>query len=57
MPARPGKRKRVRMVLDSSSFATWSTADGEWVVYPGEYVLRVGTSSRALSEQAIVVLP
>jgi beta-glucosidase len=54
---RPGQRKRVRMVLDSSSFATWSTADSDWVVQPGEYQLRVGTSSRDLPEQAIVVLP
>jgi hypothetical protein len=45
------------MVLDSSSFATWSTADGGWVVSPGEYVVRVGTSSRDLPEQAVVVLP
>src|SRR5262245_4661881 len=53
----PGRRKRVRMVLDSSSFSTWSTASGGWVVYPGQYVLRVGTSSRDLPEQAVVVRP
>jgi beta-glucosidase len=53
----PGRRRRVRMRLDSSSFAAWSTADGAWVVHPGEYQLRVGTSSRDLPEQASVVLP
>ena len=44
----PGKRKRVKMTLDSASFATWSSADRKWVVQPGKYVLRVGTSSRDL---------
>jgi beta-glucosidase len=52
-----GRRKRVEMVLGASSFATWSTADGRWVVYPGEYLVRVGTSSRDLPQQAVVVLP
>jgi beta-glucosidase len=52
----PGRRKRVRMVLDASSFSTWSTADGGWVVFPGAYVLRAGTSSRDLAVQATVVL-
>jgi beta-glucosidase len=51
-----GRRKRVRMALDRSSFATWSTADVAWVVEPGEYRLRVGTSSRDLPAEASVVL-
>jgi beta-glucosidase len=53
----PGKRKHVRMILDASSFATWSTSDGRWIVYPGAYTLRVGTSSRDLPAQAVVSLP
>lgn len=38
----PGKRKRVKMGLDASSFATRSTADGAWVVY------RVGITGGSL---------
>jgi beta-glucosidase len=53
----PGRRKRVRFLLDSSAFATWSTADAEWVVYPGDYAIRVGMSSRDLPEEAVVTLP
>jgi beta-glucosidase len=51
----PGKRRRVNMVLDSSSFATWSTADQRWTVEPGEYVVRIGTSSRDLIAQSAIV--
>jgi beta-glucosidase len=50
----PRRRKRVKMVLDASSFSTWSTTDGAWVVSPGQYVLRVGTSSRDLPAQVTV---
>ena len=53
----PGRRRHVRIVLDPSSFATWSTADARWIVQPGDYVLRVGTSSRDLPAQATVALP
>ena len=49
--------RRVRFLLDSSAFATWSTADAEWVVYPGDYAIRVGMSSRDLPEEAVVTLP
>lgn len=54
---KPGRRKRVTMVLDASSFSTWSTTDGTFVVSPGEYVVRVGTSSRDLSQEAAVMVP
>jgi len=50
----PRRRKRVKMVLGPSSFSTWSTTDGAWVVSPGQYVLRVGTSSRDLPAQVTV---
>jgi beta-glucosidase len=51
----PGKRQRATMTLDAASFATWSTAEHRWTVVPGEYVLRIGTSSRDLVTQAVVV--
>jgi len=51
-----GGRERAKMSLDASSFSTWSTADHAWVVQPGEYRLRLGTSSRDLAEETTVVL-
>jgi beta-glucosidase len=53
----PGRRKRVKMLLDASSFAAFSPSAGTWVVAPGTYTLRVGTSSRDFSAQAVVTLP
>ncbi len=44
----PGKSRRVKLKLDPSSFAHWSTTENTWVVEPGTYALRVGTSSRNL---------
>jgi beta-glucosidase len=51
---KPGKRKRVKMVLDTSSFSTWSTGEKRWSVVPGRYELRAGTSSRDLSAPVTV---
>ncbi len=53
----PRKHKRVKMLLDPSSFAFWSTANHRWTIEPGRYVLRVGTSSRDFAAQATVTLP
>src|SRR4029077_1288585 len=44
----PGKTSIVKLTLDPSSFAHWSTTEDAWVVEPGTYALRVGTSSRNL---------
>jgi beta-glucosidase len=52
----PGKRKRVKMLLDSASFSTWSAAEGRWTVVPGRYTLRIGTSSRELPVETAVTL-
>jgi beta-glucosidase len=48
---RPGERRRVRITLPRSDLAVWN---GRPVVVPGTYVLRVGTSSRALPLSARV---
>ncbi len=53
---KPGQRHRVRMTLRPASFAVWSTAEGAFVVQPGVYALRVGTSSRDLPLGASVEL-
>jgi len=44
----PGQTANVVMTLDLSSFASWSTAASAWVVQPGTYTVKVGTSSRDL---------
>jgi beta-glucosidase len=51
------KAKRVKMILDESSFSSWSAPEGQWVVQPGEYVLQLGTSSRDLTARVSVTLP
>ena len=54
----PGKSRRVKMKLDPSSFAHWSTTEDAWVVEPGTYALRVGTSSRNLVlEREVAIQP
>jgi hypothetical protein len=46
------------MKLDPSSFAHWSTTENAWVVAPGTYALRVGTSSRNLVlEREVAIQP
>ena len=48
----------VKLTLDPSSFASWSTAEKAWVVEAGAYALRVGTSSRNLTlEQEVTIQP
>jgi beta-glucosidase len=44
----PGVSGEVRVELDERAFSFWSTLLGRWVVEAGEFVVRVGTSSRDL---------
>ncbi|HKA29853.1 MAG TPA: glycoside hydrolase family 3 C-terminal domain-containing protein [Candidatus Binatia bacterium] len=53
---KPRRTKRVKIALDQSSFASWSETANVWVVEPGTYTLRVGTSSRDLPLEATVVI-
>jgi len=54
----PGKSRRAKIKLDPSSFAHWSTTGSTWVVEPGTYALRVGTSSRNLVlERKVAIQP
>jgi len=52
----PQQTQTVTLALPRSSFATWNTTANGWVVQPGPYQLRVGTSSRDLPEQTTIVL-
>jgi beta-glucosidase len=44
----PGASEAVRISLDTRAFSFWSVQLRRWVVESGEFVLRVGTSSRQL---------
>jgi beta-glucosidase len=44
----PGASGEVRIALDLRAFSFWSVQLSRWVVESGEFVLRVGTSSRDL---------
>lgn len=56
IPLEPGSSRRVEMTFDSSSFATWSATANGWIVEPGAYTLRVGTSSRDLPLEATIAI-
>ena len=44
----PGASQVVTIRLDRRAFAQWSVAKHGWIVTPGEYGVRVGSSSRDL---------
>jgi beta-glucosidase len=52
----PGESGTARMLLDARAFSYWSVRLGRWVVEAGEFVLRVGTSSRQLPHAVTVEL-
>jgi beta-glucosidase len=47
----PGATDQVTMELDRRAFAFWSVDGDDWVVEPGEFELRIGTSSRAIAHR------
>lgn len=42
----PNEEATVSIPLNDRSFAVWSIAENNWVIEPGEYELRIGSSSR-----------
>ncbi len=44
----PGAMRTVTVKLDPQDFETWSTSQGRWTLTPGQYSIRVGSSSSAL---------
>lgn len=56
VPLEPRSSRRAEMILDSSSFATWSETANDWIEEPGDYTLRVGTSSRDLPLETTVAI-
>ena len=53
----PGESKSVEMTFDNRDLARWDVARHAWVVDPGTYRLRIGTSSRDLPLTATVKVP
>ncbi len=55
---KPGESRRVTLQLDRRAFAYYDTAARAWTVDPGDFVIRVGSSSEQLALQgAFRVLP
>ena len=52
----PGESKRVRIELDRQAFAYFDTGVMKWVVNPGHFLVRVGSSSRDHKLQGTVEL-
>jgi len=50
----PGEAGEAMFELDRRAFAFWDVTADEWVVEPGEFELRIGTSSRAIAHVVTV---
>jgi beta-glucosidase len=53
---KPGEKVRVRLTLDEAAFAFFDPAKKAWVVEPGEFEVRVGSSSRLIRFRERVTL-
>ena len=52
----PGETTKVTLVLDRRAFAFWDAEGHDWMVEPGEFELRIGTSSRDIRRRVTVSL-
>ena len=50
----PGEERRVVLRLDETAFRKWDASLHRWRVYPGEYEIRVASSSRAVRLTGLV---
>ncbi|MDQ1510538.1 MAG: beta-glucosidase, partial [Actinomycetota bacterium] len=50
----PGESRDLTLGLDERAFAFWDVAAHAWTVEPGEFELRVGTSSRAIAHRITI---
>jgi beta-glucosidase len=46
----PGESQSVTLPLDRRAFAFWDPVAEGWAVEPGEFEVRIGTSSRAIAQ-------
>jgi beta-glucosidase len=52
----PGASTTVTWLLDERSFAFWSEAAHDWTVEPGQFELRIGTSSRDIRRRVTIAI-
>lgn len=50
----PGASEELTLLLDERAFAFWDVAAHAWTVEPGEFELRIGTSSRAIAHRLTI---
>jgi beta-glucosidase len=50
----PGESREIALPLDDRAFAFWDVAAHGWTVEPGEFELRIGTSSRDIRYRVTV---
>ena len=48
----PGETKTVTFTLAPADYSFWSAGLNQWMAYPGEYQVMVGSSSRAVHQSA-----
>jgi beta-glucosidase len=53
----PGETRTVRLELDRRAFSFWDVGRHGWVVEPGEFEIRVGSSSRHIRNTGTIRLP
>jgi beta-glucosidase len=53
----PGEARDVELVLGERAFAFWDVAAHDWTVEPGEFELRIGTSSRDIRRRLTITIP
>lgn len=53
---RPGEAQQLTLVFDLRDLASYDTKKAAWILEPGDYVLRAGTSSRDAKAVAVVRL-
>jgi beta-glucosidase len=50
----PGESRAVALPLADRAFAFWDVAAHDWTVEPGEFEVRIGTSSRAIAHRLTI---
>ena len=53
---KPGEAQRLTLSFDLRDLASYDTKNAAWILEPGDYVLRAGTSSRDTKAAAVVRL-
>lgn len=50
----PNEEQQVTISLSDRSFSAWSISENNWVIEPGDYEIRIGTSSRDIRLAAVI---